>query len=200
LSDEPEYGLLMALETGPQTHAELATRTGLSTGEINHLLFKLIRETYVYESFKDGRGTEYRLTPLGIGKVTMIHKMLAGGEASFSQFIGAVTEANRRTRESLRRDEMQTVRLSDGDRTVAATALAEQFGLGRIDMTELSRRTELLHAAQLHSDLGPVFEGLPDPPLYRQAATQRASWPWILVGLAGGVAIMSLVFAFVMNL
>lgn len=94
LSDEPEYGLLMALETGPQTHAELATRTGLSTGEINHLL----------------------------------------------------------------------------------------------------------HAAQLHSDLTPVFEGLPEPPLYRQPPTQRASWPWILVGLAGGVAIMSLVFAFVTKL
>jgi DNA-binding MarR family transcriptional regulator len=194
MTDEPEYGVLMALETGPLTRDELVERTSLTDREVNQLLFKLITETYVYESVQDGRGKVYRLTPLGIGKVTMIHEMLTSGEASFGQFIGAMTEAHRRTKESIKRDEMQPILLSEPDRTAAATALAEQFALRRIDAGELNRRSELLHAARIHADLGPVFEGLPDPQLYREQAQQRTVWRWVVFGLAVGVSMPFLAF------
>ena len=79
---------------------------------------------------------------------------------------------------------LEKLRLSDDDRSVCTTALADQFAAGRIDQAELDRRTDLLYAARIRSDLDPVFEGLPLPtlaaPYQPPPGTQPPNWATIL--------------------
>lgn len=77
--------------------------------------------------------------------------------------------------------------MSDADRSLCSEALAEQFGLGRIDKTELDRRPDLLYAAKTRGHLSAVFEGLPAPVLDKppgKAAVAVLSVPFLVLGAA----------------
>ncbi|ONI68993.1 hypothetical protein BWI15_34935 [Kribbella sp. ALI-6-A] len=88
------------------------------------------------------------------------------------------------------RQQQSKLLLTDQDRSVCSTALSEQVGLGRIDMAELHRRTELLYAAKTRADLEPVFLGLPRPQLHgEQIEPKRRTWRWVVFGVAAGMSV-----------
>jgi hypothetical protein len=68
--------------------------------------------------------------------------------------------------------------LSDADRSLCSDALAEQFSLGRIDKTDLDRRTDLLYAAQTRGELREVFDGLRAPVLDKPPARSEGIPRW----------------------
>jgi hypothetical protein len=86
--------------------------------------------------------------------------------------------AGREAREAAARRKLQAIRLTDSERMICADDLAEQFAVGRLDVVELNDRLDLLHAAVTHSDLAPIFEGLPVPQLYIREPRQPGRWRW----------------------
>jgi DNA-binding IclR family transcriptional regulator len=78
VSDKHEYELLKALANGPCTHGELVDHTGLGNLEVNKLLYRLVRKTYV-SALLDGGSPAYWLTPAGLGQVRLPGVVASGG-------------------------------------------------------------------------------------------------------------------------
>ena len=78
MSDNHEYELLQALASGPCTHGELVDHTGLGNLEVNKLLYRLVRKTYV-SALVEGGSPAYRLTPAGLGQVRLPVTAASGG-------------------------------------------------------------------------------------------------------------------------
>jgi hypothetical protein len=190
--NQDEYELLKALGNGLSTEDELAKVIG---SDVNPLLGQLISQGYVNEMKLDGRSTTYGLSPGGAGRLVIVGQLARNGQLAFDSVMEALA-VTRKQEDVGKRDQLRTLRLTDQDRTACSTALAEQFGLGRIDAAELSRRTDLLFAAQKHAELDAVFEGLPTPSLYGEAKKQRPLRLWLALGF--GVAAALIIFGFVL--
>lgn len=102
-----------------------------------------------------------------------------------ADLIGFATAAGQEAREVAARRRMAGIRLTDEERHVCTDELAEQFAIGRLDEDELHRRVDLLNAAVTHSDLQPIFAGLPTPSLYKPQPRKPGKWRW--AAFAGAV-------------
>ncbi len=189
-----EQALVEQLEHTPLTQAELVRRTGAPANDVRAALDKLIAETFVVRVEQDDRPTEYELTEGGVGRLKLVREFAESPMSAVGKVLGAAaTEAvQRRRRRPAAVVHSSRMLLSDSDREVCSTALAEQFGAGRIDITELQRRTDLLYAATTRRDLGAVFEGLPTPSLDRESMGKPA--PGWRSGAAGCTSIVSVFF------
>jgi hypothetical protein len=98
--------------------------------------------------------------------------------ANLANLTGMAAAAGREAREAAARRKMQAIRLTDEERRICSDDLAEQFAVGRIDVRELNDRLDLLHSAVTHSDLVPIFEGLPVPQLYIREPSKPGRWRW----------------------
>ena len=177
-----EYVLLQHLEHAPLTRAELVRRTSTTDHSVQSALDELVQGTYVKRRPQQGMPAEYELTVNGVARMKVVGEIIESPSAAIGKAIGGVlrgiaVEATRGqppekpqpprfrpppARPSMVRDRLL---LSDPERSLCSDALAEQFGLGRIDKAELDRRTNLLYAAKNRGQLRAVFEGLPAPVL-----------------------------------
>jgi Domain of unknown function (DUF1707) len=107
--------------------------------------------------------------------------------ASVAGLLGWFTATGRDAHELARRRRARQLRLTAAERESCTDELAEQYALGRLDEAELDRRMDLLHRAVTHGDLGPVFAGLPMPPLHMPAA-RPGRWRWVVFAFAGWLA------------
>ncbi|GAA1679372.1 hypothetical protein GCM10009745_24010 [Kribbella yunnanensis] len=186
-----EQALIEQLEHAALDQAELVRRTGASANDVREALDKLVAETFVVRLEQDGLETEYELTEGGVGRLKLVREFAESPMSALGKVLGAAaTERGRRRPAAVVRSSRML--LSDSDREVCSTALAEQFGAGRIDITELQRRTDLLYAASTRRDLGAVFEGLPAPSLDQESAGKPA--PGWRSGAAGCTSIVSVFF------
>ncbi|MFK4082868.1 DUF1707 domain-containing protein [Kribbella sp. NPDC020789] len=160
-----EFAVLAHLGGAELVQAELARRSGVAESAVQLVLDPLVARGFVARQPQGVEPPTFRLTMTGVKRLK-----------------------NHRGR----RHRTSTQRLSDDERAACSTALAEQFGFGRIDIAELHRRTDVLLAATTRNDLGPVFEGLPHPVLDRAPAGQPA--PGWRSGAAGCTSIVSVFF------
>jgi hypothetical protein len=126
----------------------------------------------------------------------MVKELFDSPFTAIGKAVGAaVVETQRRRRYTVRRPAAwkppvrSRLLLSDADRSACSAALAEQFGIGRIDKAQLDRRTDLLYAAKTRGDLVAVFEGLPAPVLDKPPAPPAGTPKWRKVVLKIAVAL-----------
>ncbi|MFB6725506.1 DUF1707 domain-containing protein [Kribbella sp. NPDC056345] len=188
-----EQALIEQLEHAALPQAELVRRTGAPPNDVQAALDKLIAETFVVRVEQDDLPAEYELTEGGVGRLKLVREFAESPMSAMGKVLGAAaTEAVQRRRRPAAVVRSSRMLLSDSDREVCSTALAEQFGAGRIDIAELQRRTDLLYAATTRRDLGAVFEGLPAPSLDRESTGKPA--PGWRSGAAGCTSIVSVFF------
>jgi DNA-binding HxlR family transcriptional regulator len=187
VTDNPvlEQVVLEHLQFAPLSRAELARRTGASHHEVQAVLDQLVSDTFVVRRPQDGLPADYELTPNGAARLKMVKELFNSPFTAMGKAVGAaVVETQRRRRYAVRRPAgwkppvRSRLLLSDADRSACSAALAEQFGIGRIDKAQLDRRTDLLYAAQTRGDLGAVFEGLPAPVLDKPPAPPAGTPKW----------------------
>ncbi|MFI5729944.1 DUF1707 domain-containing protein [Kribbella sp. NPDC051587] len=185
--------LVEQLEHAVLTEAELVRRTGAPANDVQAVLDELVAETFVDRLEQDGLATEYELTEAGLGRLKLVRELAGSPMSVMLQVLGpAAMEAVQGRRSPAAKVRKSRQRLSNDERAACSTALAEQFGFGRIDIAELHRRTDLLLAATTRNDLGAVFEGLPHPVL-DQASAGRPAPGW-RSGAAGCTSIVSVFF------
>ncbi|WTL13382.1 DUF1707 domain-containing protein [Kribbella sp. NBC_01505] len=180
-----EQALIEQLEHVALSRAELVRRVGASDHEVQAALDKLVGETFVARYPEDNLPAEYGLTEGGLGRLRLIREFTESPMSAMGKVLGAAASeaVQRRRRVPAVRARSTRMRLSDSERTACSTALAEQFGLGRIDIGELHRRTDLLLAATTRNDLGVVFDGLPFLVLDKQQVQHQPShWRMVALG------------------
>ncbi|MFF1815677.1 DUF1707 domain-containing protein [Kribbella sp. NPDC058245] len=188
-----EQALVEQLEHVALSRAELVRRTSAPDHDVQAALDKLIQETFVERYPQDNLPAEYGLTEGGIGRLKLVREFAESPMSALGEVLGAAaTQAVQGRRRPAAKVRSSRQRLSDDERAACSTALAEQFGFGRIDIAELHRRTDLLLAATTRNDLGAVFEGLPQPVLDQASAGQPA--PGWRSGAAGCTSIVSVFF------
>ncbi|TDD58481.1 DUF1707 domain-containing protein [Kribbella antibiotica] len=188
-----EQALIEQLEHTAMAEAELVRRTGAPANDVQAALDKLVAETFVWRQQHDDRPTEYELTEGGVGRLKLVREFAESPMSAMGKVLGAAaTQAVRGRRRPVAVVRASRRRLSDSEREACSTALAEQFGAGRIDISELHRRTDLLYAATTRNDLGAVFEGLPSPSLDQEPAGKPA--PGWRSGAAGCTSLVSVFF------
>ncbi len=191
-----EQALVEQLEHTVLTEADLVRRTGAPANDVRAALAKLVAETFVWRQQHDDRPTEYELTEGGVGRLKLVRELAESPMSVMGKVLGAAaTQAVRGRRRPAVVVRAARRRLSDSEREACSTALAEQFGIGRIDISELQRRTDLLYAATTRNDLGAVFEGLPSPSLDEQSAGKPA--PGWRSGAAGCTSVVSIFFGLI---
>ncbi|WP_165952560.1 DUF1707 domain-containing protein [Kribbella albertanoniae] len=187
-----EQALVEQLEHTALTQDELVRRTGAPANDVRAALDKLIAETFVARLEQDGVATEYELTEGGVGRLKLVREFAESPMTAMGKVLGAAaTQAVQGRRQPVAKVRSRQ-RLSDSERAACSTTLAEQFGFGRIDITELQRRTDLLYAATTRRDLDAVFEGLPTPSLDQEPKGKPA--PGWRSGAAGCTSIVSVFF------
>lgn len=188
-----EQALIEQLEFAALSRVELVRRTGAPDHDVQTALDKLVQETFVERHPQDDLPAEYGLTEGGLGRLKLVREFAESPMSAMGKVLGAAaTQAVRGRRRPAAKVRLSRRRLSDSERAACSTALAEQFGIGRIDITELHRRTDLLYAATTRNDLGAVFEGLPSPSL-DQAPTGKPAPGW-RSGAAGCTSVVSVFF------
>jgi hypothetical protein len=108
--------------------------------------------------------------------------------SSTASLLGWVAATGREAHQLARRRQLRQLRLTAAEREACADELAEQYALGRLDEAELGRRIDLLYRADTHGDLGPVFAGLPPPPLHAPVVRQ-GRWRWVVFAAAAWLAL-----------
>ena len=204
-----EYVLLQHLQHAPLTRAELVRRTSATDHSVQSALDELVRGTYVERRPHQGMPAEYELTANGVARMKMVGEIIESPSAAIGKAVtgllrGIAVEATRNqppekpqqpprfrpppARPSTVRDRLL---LSDSDRSLCSDALAEQFGLGRIDKTELDRRTNLLYAAKTRGQLRQVFDGLPKPVLDKPPPRTVGipQWRWTVFKVLGVLSV-----------
>jgi hypothetical protein len=178
-----EHALLEHLRFAPLSRAELGRLTGASDGRVQAALNDLITGTFVAKRPQDSGPPDYELTKAGAGRLKLMEDLVESPLKTMAKVFGSMAVQVVRPPQPPGTP-LEKLRLSDDDRSVCTTALADQFAAGRIDQAELDRRTDLLYAARIRSDLDPVFEGLPLPtlaaPYQPPPGTQPPNWATIL--------------------
>jgi hypothetical protein len=174
-----EQALLEELRFAPLSRAELARRTGAGDKQVQAALNELVRGTFVARRPQDAGPADYELTKAGVGRLQLMDDFAKSPLKTMAKVFGAIAVQVVRPLQPPDTP-LEKLRLSDDDRSVCSTALADQFAAGRIDQGELERRTGLLLAARIREDLDPVFEGLPPPtlaaPYQPPPGTQPPNW------------------------
>lgn len=189
-----EQDLLTALSGGRLTRDKLASAVGVPEHAVGRVLGGLMRDGQVVKVPHSGGRPKYQLTPHGAGRVHLVNQAMSGESVGFGEFVDVVTAGHAEAKAAAYRQKMARLRLTDEDRTTCSTALGEQYGLGRIDMSELKRRTDLLYAATTRADLTEVFDGLPEPFDLTPQTAGKSPWRWVVFGLAAGVSVPFFLF------
>lgn len=192
--DVLEQNLLTALSGGRLTRDRLASAMGVPEHTVGRVLAGLMQAGQVVKVPHSGGRPKYQLTPEGIGRQQLADRLVSGEEVGLGEFVDAVAVARAEAKEAAYRQKQDRLRLTDEDRTLCSSALGEQYGLGRIDMGELKRRTDLLYAATTRGDLIEVFDGLPEPFDRSPQSAGASGWRWVVFGLAVGVAVPFFLF------
>lgn len=163
---ESEYRLLNAMsETTQYSLVELVESSGVKRQQVGRLLAELIAEGYVTKYEQGGRA-EYRLSPHGVGKRTMMRGLAKDGPVGWGDFLKAASSAHHQAGIAATREQMAEVPLTDDDRDRCDASLRQQHEQRLITSAELMRRQRMLAAAVTHGQLREVFDGLRPPPFY----------------------------------
>ncbi|WUJ73406.1 DUF1707 domain-containing protein [Kribbella soli] len=159
-----EHALLEHLQVAPLTRAELARRTGASERWVQSALDDLVRGTYVVRRPQDAGPADYEITAAGSGRLEVVEELLDSPLKMMGKVFVATVRDTVRPRQVQPADP-RDLWLSDDDKAVCGEALAAHYVAGRIDRTELERRSDLLSAGKTRRVLEQVFDGLPLPNL-----------------------------------
>lgn len=193
---ESEYRLLNALsETTQYSLIELAESSGVKRERAGRLLAELIREGYVTK-YQQGELAEYRLSPTGVGKRTMMRSLAKDGPVGMSDFLRAAATAHHQAGIAATRERMATLPLTDYDRSLCEASLRLQHQQRGFNSAELMRRQAMLAEAVTHGQLLEVFDGLQPPALYGDESAPPASHPLQKAGsaLQTGFMVLRLLF------
>jgi DNA-binding transcriptional ArsR family regulator len=197
--NESEYRLLNAMsETTQYSLAELVESSGVESSgvereRVGRLLAELTREGYVTK-YEEGPRTEYRLSPTGVGKRTMMRSLAKDGPVGWGDFLKAASTAHHHAGIAAHRERMASVPLSEQERALCAASLTAQHQQIRFDWTDLTRRRSLLTAAVTHGQLLDVFDGLQLPPLYGEHSPPPDRLEKIGSGVRTGFLALRLLF------
>ncbi|MET9275354.1 DUF1707 domain-containing protein [Kribbella sp. NPDC003557] len=191
-----EQALLEHLRFAPLSRAELARRTGVSERRVQASLNDLITGTFVARRPQDAGPADYELTKAGTGRLQLMEDLVESPLKTMAKVFGAMVVQVVRPLQPPGTP-LEKLRLSDDDRSVCSSALADQFAAGRLDRAEFGRRTDQLLAARIREDLEPIFEGLPQPtlaaPYQPPPGTKPPTWgtlAWIALPVLIVVAII----------
>lgn len=113
---ESEYRLLNAMsDTTQYSLVELVESSGVKRERVGRLLAELIGEGYVTKYELGGRA-EYRLSPTGVGKRTMMRGLAKDGPVGWGDFLKAASTAHHQACIAATREQMAEVPLTDYER------------------------------------------------------------------------------------
>ena len=159
-----EHALLEHLQFAPLSQAELVRRTGAGDHRVQAALDELVKGTFVVRRPQDAGPADYEITAAGSGRLELVEDLVDSPLKMMGKVFVATVRDTIRPRQVQPADP-RDLWLSDDDKAVCGEALAAHYVAGRIDRTELGRRSDLLSAGKTRRVLEQVFDGLPLPHL-----------------------------------